>query len=238
MILRICDLETTGFAPPAEVCEVAYCDLLPILGTNEYGVNHHTYSRLCGVSAMPPEVRAVHHITLAEVEGKEPFSREDVIAPHEKIVLVAHNANFERLWIDAGDTPWICTYKSALRVWPDAPSHSNSVLRYWLEDQGLLSLDHDRAMPPHRAGPDAYVTAHILLALLKLATVEEIIKWTGEPRLLPRIPMGKHKGKKWAEIDRGYLEWVTKQTDMDADIVWNARREIDRRIQEDLDIPF
>jgi exodeoxyribonuclease X len=28
-----------------------------------------------------------------------------------------------------------------------------------------MKLDHARAMPPHRAGPDAWVTAHILAGL-------------------------------------------------------------------------
>ena len=52
----------------------------------------------------------------------------------------------------------------ALRVWPEAPRHSNQVLRYW---RGMR-LDHARAMPPHRAGPDAWVTAHILADLAQL----------------------------------------------------------------------
>src|SRR5690606_31559791 len=100
-----------------------------------------------------------------------------VIAPHCAAV-VAHNWAFEAAFLGDQQTPAICTLKAALRVWPDAPSHSNSVLRYWLEDQGLLSLDHETAMPPHRAGPDAYVTAHILKTLLAAgATGREMIAW-------------------------------------------------------------
>ena len=49
--------------------------------------------------------------------------------------------------------------------------HSNQVLRYWLG----LRLDADLAMPPHRAGPDAYVTAHLLLRMMALASVEQMI---------------------------------------------------------------
>ncbi len=43
----------------------------------------------------------------------------------------------------------------AMHVWPDAPRHSNQVLRYWRN----LVLDNALAMLPHRAGPDAWVTA-------------------------------------------------------------------------------
>ena len=90
----------------------------------------------------------------------------------------------------------ICTYKAALRAWPDAPSHSNGALRYWLEDQGLIAIDHTLTQPVHRAGPDAYVTAHILLALFNAGhTGLEMIAWTKEPRLLPTCPIGKFRGK-------------------------------------------
>lgn len=229
MIIRVIDFETTGMEPPAEVCEIGWVDLLPVLGTIEWGVNHYTHSRLCRVSSMPPEVRAVHHITMEDVEDEVMFDPDEVLVGMPDI-LAAHNADFERRWLGSVATmPWICPYKCALRVWPDAPGHSNQVLRYWLEDQGLLSLDADKAMPPHRAGPDAYVTAHILLALLKVATVEQMIEWTKEPRLLPRCTIGKFRGKPWAEVERGFLNWMLQQPTMEEDLKWNARREIERR---------
>ena len=87
--------------------------------------------------------------------------------------------------------PAICTYKAALRLWPEAPGHGNQVLRYWLRPK---DLDPVIASPPHRALPDAYVTAFILRELLELATVEELIAWTGEPALLPRVTFGQYRG--------------------------------------------
>lgn len=227
-VLRVIDFETSGMEPPAaQVVEVGYCDLT----RNDDGVWSvgQPVSWLCGVPAMPPEVRAVHHISLAEVSGLAPFDPASVVAPHCAAV-VAHNWAFEAAFLGDQQTPAICTLKAALRVWPHAPSHSNSVLRYWLEDQGLLSLDHDTAMPPHRAGPDAYVTAHILKALLAAgATGREMIAWTQEPRLLPKITFGKHKGAAWKDAPRDYLEWVAFKSDLDGDTKWNAERELERR---------
>lgn len=227
-VLRVIDFETSGMEPPAaQVVEVGYCDLT----RNDDGVWSvgQPVSWLCGVSAMPPEVRAVHHITLAEVAGLAPFDPASVVAPHCAAV-VAHNWSFEAAFLGDQQTPAICTLKAALRVWPDAPSHSNTVLRYWLEDQGLLSLDHDTAMPPHRAGPDAYVTAHILKALLAAgATGREMIAWTQEPRLLPTCPIGKFRGQKWADVEAGFLNWMLAQASMEEDLKWNARRELERR---------
>jgi len=230
--LRVIDFETTGMEPSegAEVVEYGYCDLTKLAdGTWSVG---EPSSALYGVKAISATVRAVHHITMDEVAGLPPF---DQIALHEGAdhcgALVAHNFDFEARFLGEVFLPAICTLKSAYRVWPEAEGHSNSVLRYWLEDQGKLSLRHDLAMPPHRAGPDAYVTAHILKALFETgATGKEMIAWTKEPRLLPTCPIGKFRGKPWAEVEGGFLNWMLAQPSMEEDLKWNARREIDRRL--------
>src|SRR5262245_34961970 len=75
---------------------------------------------------IPPETSAVHHITDADVEGMPTWMQAsaqlaDELAPAGAIA-VAHNANFEReLLAKNGVTAhrWICTYKAAVRVWPD-----------------------------------------------------------------------------------------------------------------------
>jgi exodeoxyribonuclease X len=225
--LRVIDFETTGQEPPAKVIEAAYCDLTQTESGWEVG---RPASWLCGAESVPPETRAVHHISAADIAGKPPFSGENLrIKSAHCGAIVAHNIDFESKFMVDMRLPLICTYKAALRVWPDAPGHSNSVLRYWLEDQGLISLDHETAMPPHRAGPDAYVTAHILKALLALTTGKEMVAWTREPRLLPACPIGKFRGQPWAKVEQGFLGWMTNQADMDEDLKWNARRELDRR---------
>lgn len=228
-IIRVIDFETTGQEPPAEVCEVGICDL----HLEEKRIEEPR-SWLCGVKEMPPEVRAIHHISLAECEGREPYNQEIMMEAAVGLsAIAAHNLEFEGKFFTP-ERPAICTYKAALRVWPDAPSHSNGALRYWLQDQGLVTLDHALTQPAHRAGPDAYVTAHILLALFNAGhTGREMIAWTKEPRLLPTCPIGQQwRGKKWAEIDAGFLNWMLRQDSMEPDLKWNARRELDRRSSE------
>lgn len=225
-ILRVTDFETTALTPDDGcVIEVGYSD--DNVETQDIS---DPVSWLCGTDHIPPENRAVHHITVAELAGLEPFndhSKTEIIGGCYGIV--AHNSAFEISFLGDPGIPVICTYKSALRIWPDAPSHSNAALAYWLEDAGLITFDHAKIVPTHRAGPDAYVTAHILKALFNAgATGKQMVAWTKEPRLLPRITFGKHKGTEWKDAPSSYLAWMIG-SDMEDDFKWNARREIERR---------
>lgn len=226
-IIRVVDFEATGVEPPeAEVCEVGICDL-----SLEDRAIGGLKSWLCGVKSMPPEVRAVHHISLADCAGCDPFDAEPLFGDAVD-AIAAHNSGFETKFF-VSPVPVICTYKAALRIWPEAPSHSNGALRYWLEDAGKITPDHIATQPSHRAGPDAYVTAHILAALFDTGvTGRDMVAWTKEPPLLPRCPIGKFRGKPWPEVDGGFLGWMLRTVDMEEDLKWNARREIERRTKE------
>lgn len=222
--IRVIDFETNGAEPPeAQVCEVGYSDLLL-----QDGRITDPVSWLCRVDVMPPEVRAVHHISLADCQNAERFDPARLLL-NLCDAVAAHNAEFEMKFFTS-PVPVICTYKAALRVWPNAPSHSNGALRYWLEDQGKISPDHISTQPAHRAGPDAYTTAHILKALFDAgATGRDMVNWTKEPRLLPTCPIGKFHGQPWSEVEAGFLGWMLRQPTMEEDLKWNAQREIARR---------
>ena len=92
-----------------------------------------------------------------------------------------------------------------------------------------LDLPDDLAMPPHRAGPDSYVTAHILAHMLKSERVRDLVAWTAEPRFLPRCPIGKHKGATWDAIPADYLQWIQRTADLDPDVKHAANLEMARR---------
>lgn len=234
MILRVIDIETTGEAPPSEVIEVGWHDVdtdVHEVRATDRGVDFGSllYRAANGI---PAEAMAVHHIRTGMLTGLDCCTADDLrglVTSNEGVdAIVAHNAAFEAQWFTPeilGDVPLICTYKAALRVWPDAPRHSNQVLRYWLG----IDLNDELAMPPHRAQPDAYVTAHILVELLGKASVEDLIAWTKDPRVMPKITFGKHRGAKWTEVPADYLEWVSFKSELDTDTRWNARRELDRR---------
>lgn len=233
MRLRVIDIETTGTAPPAEIIEFGRVDLHD--STGSWQIDRPMTRLYRPLHGIPPETMAVHHITEQDFSADTPVCtgerlRLAVWASSPPDVLVAHNCAFEQLFVDVLHTdalPWICTYKVALRLWPEAPKHSNQVLRYWLG----LPLDAGLAMPPHRAGPDAYVTAHLLLPMLALASIEQMIAWTSQPKLLPLMPFGKHRGLSWPELPLDYLQWLVRQTEMDTDVIYCGRGEIERRQQ-------
>jgi exodeoxyribonuclease X len=209
-VIRVVDLETTGFEPAPALgghmpVELGWCDVhggRDLLGAPSFadGVTIGApQARLVRPGRpIPPETSAVHHLVDDDIAGAEPWRQEMIrcfggVTP--KVAFAAHSAQMERKWCTpelVGPEPWICTYKCALRAWPEAPGHGNQVLRYWLAQQGLTDgLDRALAAPAHRAGPDAYVTAFLLRALLAAHPVETLLAWSEEPAVLIRVPFGK-----------------------------------------------
>lgn len=232
-VIRVVDFETSGVAPPADVIEVGFADIR--VGDDGVAkVLGPPTSWLCGSDKVDAETRAIHHIDPRELAG---LARWDAPAFVKRGLdehvwyFAAHHANFEAQWFEgAGAPPWICTYKAALRAWPDFPSHGNQYCRYRLEELGLTAPVTALCQPAHRAGPDAYASAHLLAAILNLGTtVPELLTWTKEPALLPRITIGKQKGSRWPDVEAGFLHWMVGKKDIDADLRWNAQRELDRR---------
>lgn len=233
MLIRVLDFETTGL-PETEgsaICEIGYCDVVRSTSESEWRVCQ-PWSALCNPGCpIPPEIRAVHHISDADVANADPARHYlGVLRDGDPAAFAAHIAKFEQHFFQGGTIPWICTHKVACRLWPDAPSLSNQVLRYWLG----LELPDEQAMPPHRAGPDAFVTAHILAKVLNLgtATVDDMIRWSSGPPLLPKVMFGKHRGAKWDDVPTDYLDWLANKSDMDNDIKANARHHLKRRAAE------
>lgn len=226
-MVRVIDFETTGLPPDAVVCEVGWCDVR-IYDDGDVSIGKPIGMLVDPNRPMPPEARAIHHISDNDVFGCPSivagFMELTKGSPH---AFVAHNAKFEREFFAGGEAAWICTLKVGRRLWPDSPSHSNQCLRYFLG----IDLDDQLAMPPHRAAPDAYVTAFIFSAALKAgASVKDMIEWSNQPSLLPgAINFGKHKGVLWSACDRDYLRWITSQKDMDEDKRFTAKYWLEKR---------
>lgn len=223
MKIRVIDFETTGL-PEDEVraiCEVGYTDLhgdMTIHGPVAHLVNPG--------HPIPPATRAVHHICDADVaDAMSPTDAARVLMSGMEPgdMFAAHNIKFERAFFGGGEFPWVCTLQCARHLFPDAPSHANQVLRYWLGLDDYPDFDVALSMPPHRAGPDSYVTAFLLRHMLRTGTnAEGLVELTNSPVLLRTVTFGKYRGQKWTDVPPDYLHWVVKQ-DMDADVLHTAR---------------
>lgn len=228
-MIRVFDIETTGIdAEEDRIIEIAACDLNPFDGTI-VPVNQ----TLCNPARnIPPGASAVHHLMDSDVAGAPLFGQVwPEFSPPDITVYAAHNSEFEASFLPTpAGVDWICTYKAALHAWPDAPGHSNQTLRYWRGFDGRSDFNRNLAVMSHRAGPDAYVTAHLLLDLLQIASVSQLITCTKQPKRYPVLTFGKHRGMKWADVPGDYLAWLRDgKHEMDADWRHCAKREMARR---------
>lgn len=220
--IRVVDFETTGFPEDAVrgICEVGFTDL-----TDDWKVGPTTEFFVNPGHPIPPQTRAVHHISDADVQGA--VSPDLALARlmdgmEADDVFAAHNAKFEQAFFGGGGRRWICTMQCAKHLFPDAPGFSNQTLRYWLQIDKEFD-DADKAMPPHRAGPDTYVTAHILSRLVFATNVDELVRLTTAPVLLTKVTFGKHRGMLWKDLPWDYLNFVANKSDLGADEKHTAR---------------
>lgn len=250
--VAVVDTETTGIEDKDQVVELA-CVIWPT------GAHWSTY--VCPTVPVTLEARAVHHITDEELESAPTMAevRHDysgdigddlmrrVQADFRNLRKVdgmaCHNQEFDdRLMRQSGVLPEelpphrICTWRCSLHLYPDSPSHSNQVLRYY------LGLDPETyGLPPHRALADCGTTAAILnrmvmdliaqglTAAQAVARLEELTK---QPTILARVPFGKSRGRPWSEMDRGFLEWVLNpRQQFGEDIKHTARHWIEQMRQ-------
>lgn len=221
MINLVCiDTETTGLTPEDKIVEVGFCYVsydgvietpggIAIVGLPGSAItNPHRPIDVCAT--------ACHHITDEMAATGEDVDEILAIALGGADIVVAQNNRFEQQFIKT-DKPWIDTYRVALFHASRAPAHSLQVLRYWLK----LAVDPALAFPPHRAAPDAYVTAALLARMLAKISIAEMIDISSCPALLPKFRFGKHADLPLPEVPKSYLQWILTQ-DFDEDTKYTA----------------
>jgi DNA polymerase-3 subunit epsilon len=173
----VCDVETTGLSPFAnritEIALVRVCDG-EIVDKFETLVNPRQF--------IPREITDLTGITNEMVYDAPDFAE---IAPRVKefiegTVFVAHNASFDRGFVDQSfercgmphmEVPVLCTARMARRLMPSRGSKS------------LRSIAHQlgiRNPASHRAGGDAETTARVLLHFFEILDERFEISEVGE----------------------------------------------------------
>lgn len=237
-IVRVIDIETSDLDPgKAHIVEIAAVDIVEAAGLSwKIKRLRSRYVKLPEGASVSPEASAIHQILSEDLDTAEPLAEaiEAFKADGEVAHFVAHHAAFEQGFLKdlLGPVPWVCTWKCALRVWPDFPSHKNQALRYRL---GLYNPLGERreGISPHQAASDAIVTGAIFAELAKRASRSELIQWSAEPALLASIKFGTYKDKPFADIaaeNPGYLEWILRE-DFDENVKFTARHWLARRTE-------
>lgn len=219
MVLRVVDIESTGTNPETDdIIEIASLDLV-----KGGGMTNARSDLVATARPIPPEASAVHHILAEDLKGARDIN-EVLIGYGMADWFIAHNAAFEQSFLGQSwpHAKWICTYKCALRVWPDAPGHSNQVLRYWLGIIHPFGIDR-KSIDPHRALSDCYVTGEIAQRLLQAATFANLVRWSAEPPLHTKLNFGKHRGQRFDAVPADYLEWIRDKSELDEGMKFSAR---------------
>lgn len=224
-LVWVLDTETTGVDPDVdEVVEVAGV----LLDTRSRSVVDRYTSLVKPNMSVPPAASAVHHLTDAHLVDAPTL--EEALGPvlsRPTDYVVAHNAKFDASFLPQVTGAWVCTWKLSNRVWAQAPSYGNQVLRYWLNLVGPSDGTH-----AHRALYDAEVTAQIFVELLTMASSDDplpkMAEVSAQPVLLRRVAFGQHRDKPWSELPRSYLQWVVRSTGFDENVAHTARHWLDK----------
>jgi exodeoxyribonuclease X len=171
--ITVIDVETTGLdCAKDSVVEIAAIEVA--LDHMEWGkIGPPRVSFVNPHRPIPPEVSAIHHIIDSDVAEAPDLSEalDHVLTPmwpQSVDIIAAHNVKFDRGFLPMlHDKRWLCTWRCAMHVYPDAPSFSNAALFYWLD--GKRPAD----VRPHRGDFDVIMTATILCCLLGLRTLDE-----------------------------------------------------------------
>jgi len=229
-VITVLDSETTGLDPTkAAVVEIAAVFL------DDDGTLRDATSTLVNPQIpIPPEARAIHHISDKDV-ANAPILEDALKLISPAGSMAAHNAAFDAAFLKLPIQ--ICTWRCAKHIWPFLPSHGNGVLRYALPDleetinKAARKFDKKNPkrllMPPHRALPDAWVTAGILQQMLEKKTPKELIDLTQKPILLRLVHFGKHKGQPWETVPKDYLKWLLRQDKLEPDVRHTAQHWVD-----------
>jgi DNA polymerase III subunit epsilon len=160
------DLETTGLGRGARICEIGAVRISALEQTA-------TFQTLVDPRAeLPPAITALTGIRQTDLLGAPSASVavRRFMAFAGDAILVAHNARFDRSFLDR-DLGALTGKRLASPVL-DTLALARTLLAGRVARTGLASLSHffgTAARPCHRALPDAEATGEILLALIGLA---------------------------------------------------------------------
>lgn len=241
--LAFIDLETTGVDPAqSRIVEIAVEIHWPDL--REAGPERKVRRLNPGVP-IPAEATAVHGITDADVTNEPTFRQvalglDELLAPcdiagfnirrFDLPLLVAEfkraGHSFDAKRLPAGSPRRIIDLQMLFHL--ENPRDLEAAVRSYVgrEHEGAHSAEADTAALPLVLEGMLAKHAHLTATLDALhARCDEfqpyrtaVENWFGDDLSKPVFQFGKNKGTPLGRVDNGYLDWMLRQNDMDADV--------------------
>ncbi len=221
------DVETTGLEPEKDsIIEIA-CVRFTFDETLE------SYETLIDPGILISETsKAIHHIDDSMVQGKPAISEVlprifEMIGNH---VIVGHGISLDIAFLieaakragipcSLGARQQIDTLRMA-RLYGGSPTNSLEALR---QHFNII------AEGAHRAMNDVVVNIAVFKYLSQgYKTTEQLMERLKKPIQLKLMPLGKHKGRPFAEIPVEYLQWAAHKG-FDQDLTFSIRSELKKR---------
>jgi DNA polymerase-3 subunit epsilon/exodeoxyribonuclease X len=227
-MLIFLDTETTGLESSDRICSIGF------ITENDTEIKTY-YDLIKAPKKVRPESSAIHHITNEMLKNKKAFVDTPIITSLEQCntkenTLVAHNSAFDLKMLEKEGFIWhgaiIDTLKCVRHLIPECEQFSLQYLRYELRlykhEENVLDI----VPQAHNALSDALHVKLLYAYLLEMVSDEKLQELSVTPVLLSKFTFGKYKGRYIEEIamvDRGYLEWMLGQLDIDEDLQFTLR---------------
>lgn len=221
------DCETTGLeAKEDRLIEIAVAKFT-------FDGIQDTYETLIDPERKIPELTIdIHHIDDEMVKGKPKVKEilpevlkmvgDHIIVGHGislDINFIAEEAKRSSLPCKILENKSIDTLRMA-RLYGQSPINSLEHLRkhFNIAEEGA-----------HRAMSDVIVNIEVFKYLSEgFSKTEDLMKRLEKPILLKAMPLGKHKGRPFADIPLQYLQWASHK-DFDQDLLFSIRSELKKR---------
>jgi exodeoxyribonuclease X len=180
------------------------------------------------------EAMSVHHITneavanLPMLEGI-PNRKAEIQSYLDRNIMVAHNAPFdvEILRREGLEPKQVIDTLKVVQNLFDLSMYKLQFLRYNFG----LEVTQVRA---HDAEGDIEVLEALFNYLFNFMArqnpglgeteiINQMLKWTAEPLLLRKISFGKYTGKKFEDIPKDYLTWLSGQSNLSEDLKFTIK---------------
>lgn len=207
----ILDTETAGLQ--GGVCEIAWATIDDDLNILEQHVALVNPER-----PIEPGAQAIHGITDEMVKDKPTLAEVATLLPKSGW-LIAHNSPFDMRMIASAYVPEasLCTLSLSRKYIKGTTNHKLETL------QRELNLPNRKS---HSALGDILTVHDLLQHLLPMTGVklETLFKRAGQPKMLHVMTFGKHKGVPLMQVPKDYLDWLSKQENLDPDLKYTLEK--------------